>query len=363
MRFKSKNAPGMLVLGGILVLAVLILVKKPLDNRSQAEDSSQSSNSFFNNLAPNLVTQILPSPSPLPFADMTVPYLRQREYQSQLGELNSYQNNANYISYLTNYSSDGLKINGLLTRPKGEMPPGGWPAIVFIHGYIAPTIYRTTEKYEDYVNYLARNGFVVFKIDLRGHGDSEGEAGGAYYSSDYIIDALNARAALQASGFVNPDKVGLWGHSMAGNVVLRSMAVKPEIPASVIWGGAVYTYSDMQQYGIDDNSYRPPAQSAQRTRRRQELFDTHGQFSVDSPFWQQVAATNYLNDMQGALEIHHAVNDDVVSINYSRDLMKLMDGTAVPHQLHEYQSGGHNISGGSFTQAMQRTVEFFKEKL
>ena len=55
--------------------------------------------------------------------------------------------------------------NGLLTVPLGDVPAGGFPAIVFVHGYIPPEIYRTTERYVDYVDALARSGFVVFKID------------------------------------------------------------------------------------------------------------------------------------------------------------------------------------------------------
>lgn len=141
----------------------------------------------------------------LPFADMTIPYLRSRKYNSRLGELKEYKSSLAYDSYLTSYDSDGLKINGLLTIPKGNEPDGGWSAIVFVHGYIAPNTYKTTQKYEEYVDYLARNNLVVFKIDLRGHGESEGETGGAYYSSDYVIDTLNARAALGSSDFVNKE--------------------------------------------------------------------------------------------------------------------------------------------------------------
>jgi dipeptidyl aminopeptidase/acylaminoacyl peptidase len=304
-----------------------------------------------------------PTVSPDPFADLTIPYLRNRTYQSQLGELRLLNQQAAYTSYLTSYESDGLKINGLLTQPKGEMPTGGWPAIVFIHGYIPPTTYRTTEKYVDYINYLARNGFVVFKIDLRGHGDSEGEPGGAYNSGDYVIDTLNARAALQQSEFVNPAQIGLWGHSMAGNVVFRSLAAQPAIPAAVIWAGAVYSYTDMQKYGLNDNSYRPPVMVTQRQSRRQALTQAHGNFSASDTFWQQVAATNYLSEMRTPIQIHHAVDDTVVNIGYSRDLMQLLDGTAIPHELFEYRTGGHNISGPSYSQAMQRTVDFFKTHL
>jgi uncharacterized protein len=306
------------------------------------------------------------SPTSFPFQEMTVPYLRGKEYKSSIGELEEAFAGANYTAYLTNYTSDGLKINALLTKPSGEPPAGGWPAIVFVHGYIPPTLYETDgQAYSSYVDYLASNGFVVFKIDLRGHGTSDGEPGGGYYGSDYVIDALNAYAAMQATGFVNPKKVGMWGHSMAGNVLMRSFAAKPTIPAVVIWAGAVYSYVDQQKYGIQDNSYRPPMPTgdAQRLNRRRELFEKNGSPSANSPFWQKVAPVYYLNDLKGAIEIHHAVDDDVVNIGYSRDLVAMLDKTAVPHEFDTYESGGHNISGGSFNLAMQRTVDFFKKYL
>lgn len=299
----------------------------------------------------------------IPFAELTIPYLRSRKYESQLGELNKYQDRATYTSYLTSYYSDGLKINGLLTQPKGDMPEGGWPAIVFVHGYIAPTTYRTTEKYVEYIDNLARNGFVVFKIDLRGHGDSEGRPSGAYMSGDYIIDTLNAYAALEKSDFVNPKKIGLWGHSMAGNVTMRSFAAKPDIPVVVIWGGAVYSYTDREKYGISDNSYRPPTNNVDLQQKRKELTEKYGEFKLDSLFWKTVAPTNYLNDLKGAIQLNHAVDDNVVNVGYSRDLDALLDQTSVVHELNEYPNGGHNITGASFTKAMQNTVRFYKEHL
>lgn len=305
-----------------------------------------------------------PSPTPMPFRDLTVPYLRERSYASKLTTLEPAYERSDYKAYLTSYDSDGLKINGLLTEPSGTMPPGGWPAIIFIHGYIPPTIYETQgQAYSAYVDYLARNGFVVFKIDLRGHDKSEGEASGAYYSSDYSIDALNAYAALQKASFVNPKSIGIWGHSMAGNVTLRALVAKRDIPAAVIWAGAVYSYADQLEFGINDNSYRPPTSSTPRTQRRRFLFDTYGQFNADSPFWKQVAPTNYVSDIKTAIELHHAVDDTVVNIGYSRGLMKVLDSTTVPHQLYEYSSGGHNISGANFSTAMQRTSTFFKQHL
>ena len=311
-----------------------------------------------------ITKDIKASVTPIPFAELTIPYLRNKKYISKLGELNQVSVGSYYKSFITYYTSDGLRVNGLLTVPNEEMPQEGFPAIVFVHGYIPPAIYSTTsEAYFAYVDYLASSGFVVFKIDLRGHGSSEGEAGGGYYGSDYVSDILHAYNALENLEYVNPKKIGLWGHSMSGNAVLRSMAARPEIPAGVIWAGAVYTYVDMQKYGISDSSYQPPVSNIQRQNRRRELFEKHGSPSAQSVFWKQVAPVNYLTDFKGKVSLHHAVDDNVVNIGYSRDLSELLENASVPHELYEYDSGGHNISGSSFTLAMQRTVEFFKKHL
>ncbi len=295
------------------------------------------------------------------FEEMTIPYLQDRTYESKLNDLSVLSENSNYTSYLTSYSSDDLKINGLLTIPKGEVPDGGFPAIVFVHGYIPPESYRTTEKYTAYVDYLARNGFVVFKIDLRGHGSSEGTPGGAYYSSDYVIDTLNAYPALQNADFVNKNKIGLWGHSMAGNVTFRSMVVKKDIPAVVIWGGAGFTYSDFLELGIGDNSYRPPTNNSERARKRKELMDSYGQFDPNSWFWKQVTPINYVDGVTTKIQLHHATDDDVVNIEYSRNLKNILSEKNFDLELFEYPNGGHNISGASFSKAMQQTVELFKK--
>src|SRR5690606_21308525 len=123
------------------------------------------------------------------------------------------------------------------------------------------------------------------------------------------------------------------------------------------------SYEDMRKYGIDDTSYRPPTNVTRTQQKRRELFEKHGSPSAQSVFWQQVAPTNYLNDIKGAIALHHAVDDDVVNIGYSRDLTALLDKTSVEHELIEHPSGGHNISGNAFVSAMQQTVDFFRKHL
>jgi dipeptidyl aminopeptidase/acylaminoacyl peptidase len=114
---------------------------------------------------------------------------------------------------------------------------------------------------------------------------------------------------------------------------------------------------------INDNSYRPPQPDSERARRRALLRAIYGEFDPNHEFWKQVTPVNYLGGVTSAVEVHHATNDDVVSVEYGRNLMNVLEGTNIEHELFEYSSGGHNLVGSSFTTAMQRTVQFFKEKL
>ncbi len=355
--FKRKRSIWLILIAAV-VLFIFGVSLSILNSQQTKKVSSNNSNAQAEALTPTLSQ----SPTPFPFQELTIPYLRNRAYVSKMGSLKEVSKNNNYISYTTSYNSDGLSVEGLLTVPMTPMS-SKMPAIIFIHGYIPPDSYQTTVNYASYVDYFARNGFVVFKIDLRGHGNSEGEASGAYYSGDYIVDTLNAYEALKTLDFVDSEAIGLWGHSMAGNVVLRTLAARPEFPAAVIWAGAVYTYTDMQEFGIQDGSYRALSQDTPRARYRQELRDTYGNFDAAQPFWQQVAATNYLSDITGAIQIHHTLDDSVVSVNYSRNLKKLLDSTGVVNSLREYQSGGHNLTGTTFIEAMNASVEFFKQHL
>ncbi|MFC1750323.1 alpha/beta hydrolase family protein [Pseudomonadota bacterium] len=296
---------------------------------------------------------------PEEYLRMTVPFLRSHQYPgSQIVTERVLAQKQNYTSYLAWYESEGFKIYGLLTKPTSGIEGQTYPAVVFMHGYIPPLSYRTTEKYGDYVDYLARNGLVVFKIDFRGNGDSEGEPGGAYFSGDYVIDAINAYESLKTLDYVASDRVGLWGHSMSGNVVLRAMVARPEIPTGVIWAGAVYSYADMAEYGINDSSYQP-GQNPHRPRRA-DFFETVGERGSDSPFWQATAATNFAADLKGKIQLHHATNDPVVTVKYSQDLVKVLDEAGVDNRLYEYNSGGHNLGSPAFGIAMQRTVAWFK---
>lgn len=319
----------------------------------------------FNNFTAAQVINPTPTESPFTVAnDLTIAALREMTIKgSDILITETLTPGVNYSRYIASYQSEGNKIYGLLTIPSGDVPEGGFKAVVFNHGYIPPDAYRTTERYVAYVDMLAQSGFVVFKIDMRGHGDSEGEPIGSYFSPAYTIDAISGLRSLQRMDIVDPDGIGMWGHSMAGNLVLRAMLMEPDIKAGVIWAGAVYSYDDFVKYSITDTSFvRPPTQSAS-SRRSSEIFETYGRPDTSVPFWEAVSLTKNIEYLENPVQLHHALDDDVVNVGYSRDLGAVLKANEKTYALYEYESGGHNIGAPSFDLAMRRTIAFFREHL
>lgn len=301
--------------------------------------------------------------------EITIEYLRELEITgSEIAFERRLADGINYEQHLVSYISEGNKIYGLLTVPFVDPPEGGYKAIVFNHGYIPPAEYRTTERYPAYVDYLARYGFVVFKIDYRGHGESEGEPTGSYFSPGYTIDSISALKSLQMLDFIDPQGIGMWGHSMAGNLVLRAMLMEPDIKAGVIWAGAVYSYEDFATYGINDRTYRPPEpeeteEGSDRRRRSREIFDTYGRPDLQMDYWRAVSLTENITYLSSPLQLHHAENDTVVDIGYSFGLAVVLQEYGKPYEFYMYEGGGHNLISPYFDQAMVRTVEFFRDNL
>lgn len=283
------------------------------------------------------------------------------------------QDGFNYKKYIVSYFSEGSKVYALLTVPKKTKPQNGFPVVIFNHGYIPPKSYSTVSSYSSYVDYLARNDFAVLKIDMRGHGNSEGLASGSYFSNTYTIDLLSAINAIKDFSDLDSTKIGLWGHSMSGNLVLRTLLVTKEVKAAVIWAGAVYSYEDFSKYRISDSSYTPqrtsPADSLIQVKNREtspevsKIRSNPKEIDFSSDFWNSISLTKNINYLETPIQIHHAKNDIVVNIGYSRDLVEILKNNNKDYEYYEYDYGGHNIQNPSFNSAMSKTVEFFSKNL
>ena len=313
-------------------------------------------------LTPTATATIIPTATPT-LHPMNILAQRQTPYPgSQIVFEEELEPGANYQRFIVSYLSEGLNIYALLTMPDGEMPPSGWPSIVFNHGYIPPAQYRTTERYVAYVDRLARSGYIVFRSDYRGHGNSEGVATGAYGHPNYTSDVLNAVGAIKQFSYADPDRIGMWGHSMGGYLTLRSMVIDPDIKVGVIWAGVVASYPDMlNRWRIASGPTSTPNPDGPR-RWRTAWTEDYGSYEHNPEFWESISANSYLNDLSGPLQLHHGTNDTSVPLEFSEILYQRIQHVGKIGELHIYDGDDHNLSN-YFNLAMNRTIEFFDQYL
>ena len=297
----------------------------------------------------------------LPVIPLQISEMRNRSYPgSDIVIEKTLNSTSTYNQYIASHLSDGLKIYALLTVPKGKIPENGWPVIVFNHGYIPPDQYSTTERYVAYVDAFAKNGYIVFKPDFRGHGNSEGQPEGAYYSPAYTVDDLNAIASIKKYKDANPDRIGVWGHSMGGNISLRDLVVNTkDIKVAVIWGGVVGNYGDLMNNWQRKVSYHPgPRELALRNNYKQNLIAQYKTPGENPDFWNSIDPTNFTADITAPVQLDVGGADEEVPIAFSESLYNKMNNEGKTVEYYVYPGSNHNISQG-FTLAMQRSLDFF----
>jgi dipeptidyl aminopeptidase/acylaminoacyl peptidase len=230
--------------------------------------------------------------------------------------------------------------------------------IVFNHGFTTPALYRSTVGYAAHVDTLARNGYIVFRPDYRGHGNSEGEANGGYDAPNYTIDVLNAVASIKQFAEVDPTRIGMWGHSLGGYITLFNMVITDDIKAGVIWAGVVGSYADMLTLW-DEQTVLLPAQARQW---RDMMFAIVGTPEENPAFWNALSANSYLADLSGPLQLHHSSTDESVPVEFSTLLAAQIQAAGKPVESFIYTDDDHNLSA-NFDSAMQRSLAFFDNYL
>jgi predicted acyl esterase len=115
---------------------------------------------------------------------------------------------------------DGVSLATTLYRPPGAAPPGGWPAILLLHGLGANRVSMNAIAEQ----FFAPQGYVVLTVDARGHGASGGVSslGGSRELADYAA----ALSWLRLRPGVSDSRVGALGFSLGGGSIWKLLTAR-----------------------------------------------------------------------------------------------------------------------------------------
>ena len=286
------------------------------------------------------------TPTPDPHALLTIDGLVARTYGS--GELVIDENlaeNSYFTRYLISYPSDGLTIYGFMNIPQGDGP---FPVVVALHGYIDPQVYRTLDYTTGYADALARAGYLVIHPNLRNYLPSDN--GPNVFRVGMAIDVLNLIALVQSYGgtdgalvSADPQRIGLWGHSMGGGVSTRVITINPDVRAVVLYGA---------MSGDERQNFEAILRWSQGESGSEELSFSEDEMLRISPIY-------HLDRIQSAVSIHHGRSDDLVPLSWSNDLCERLRNLDKEVECYTYDGQPHTFFGDGNDRFIQRTLEFF----
>ena len=131
------------------------------------------------------------------------------------------------------FVSDGLKLAAVLHIPDGRSSAQRRPAFMVLHGFGSNKDSGSTVSV---AKLFADLGYVALRFDMRGCGDSEGERG-RVICLEQVEDAKHALTFLAARPEVDPQRVGVTGHSFGAAVAVYAAGVDMRVAACISSGG------------------------------------------------------------------------------------------------------------------------------
>ena len=128
---------------------------------------------------------------------------------------------------------NGIPVRAKLLRPVGATAENPMPGVVHIHGY-----QNNRETGDAYCLELARRGFVVLNIDAIGRGNSGMPNNPKDPQFDKTYGGLTSLKVLRSLPFVDPESVGMLGHSLGAEMAYQVALGDSGVNALVISGFA-----------------------------------------------------------------------------------------------------------------------------
>ena len=305
---------------------------------------------------------------------VSIDVLRDADREVTLTEVGEFAGGEGFSAMLYQYVSAGMKVHAMVARPDEEAPEGGFPVVIFNHGHHPePLKYGITAEGKDHRPgdyyrsipelYVAR-GFLVVVPDFRGHNNSEGFefTEGMLESAYYTEDVLNLIAGLHDIEGINHDQLFMMGHSVGGEVTLRTLLATDKVSAASMWssvGGSIwdqsYHYSRYTEPAAPDSS---EIDKHVITRLRDRIAELDDDFDYDS-----VEPHLYLERLQTPIIIQHSVDDRGAAYKWSEELASELYVRGKRYEFWSVPGDKHLFSPEDMEKAADRDVAFFRSAI
>lgn len=321
---------------------------------------------------------LTPTVTPIPTATRTTqnaiqPYtiegLRKHKFQS--GKIIIRKNlleTENFTRYLIEYPSDGLTITGIMQIPKNGEPP--YPVIVMNHGFFSRSVYNSGDGTDRAAEFLNRYGYLTVSSDYRSWGDSE--TGESLFYSGLAIDVINLMNAIPSIPQADPDRIGMWGHSMGGGVTLKILTIDSRVKAAVIYSSVSADFGDIigrwgpgclgdvfegeLAYGCNSSDILPLDLPA-------DLSASYFNSVTDPEILKAVSPLYHLDKVTAPVQINYGTKDGQTFAGTPPEWSKKMyDGFIEANkvaQIFAQEGEGHSFIGEPWFVFMLRSLKFF----
>ena len=313
------------------------------------------------------------TPSPTPTREewifpYTIDGLREHDFQSGKIQILSVLNeNDKFISYLIEYPSDGLIITGVMQIPVGDGP---FPVILMNHGFFSRSFYHSGDGTDRASAFLAEHGYITLASDYRSWGNSD--VGNSFFYSGLVIDVINLINAIPSIKAADPQRIGMWGHSMGGGVTMKALTIDTRIKAAVLYSSVSADFADViERWGpgclgdiaqgeliVGCNSSDVIPDDLPR-----EMQDAYFSAASDADTLSKISPFYHLDSVNIPVQIHYGTEDGkYLSGTPPQWSMKLTQGlrdAGKQAELYQYEGQGHSFVGQPWFDFMGRTLRFF----
>jgi dipeptidyl aminopeptidase/acylaminoacyl peptidase len=288
--------------------------------------------------------------TPEPYWEYSIEYLRSRRYGG--GEIEITETlgqNSAFTRYYFRYNSDNLSVYGFANVPHGDGP---FPVIIALHGYIEPEIYQTLDYTTHYADALASAGYLVLHPNLRGYPPSD--EGDNLFRVGMAVDVLNLIALVKQKGGepgllqnADPERIGLWGHSMGGGVSTRVLTVSQDVDAAVLYAAMT---------GDEQKNYEAIYHWLNGSMGLEEL-------AVPAEALSRISPMYFFEAINAAVSIHHGLADKLVPVGWSMQTCEQLKTLGKEVECHYYEGMPHTFYGAKEKEFMRYMIQFYDRYL